>query len=217
MTAARRLLRGARSSVARGVLALAMCGGLVTLAWPAPRPELSDEQQRSLAAGEVIVRDALPPGASATARGGTAVALVRASPEQVWRVLVDYPGHVRYYPKVVAAEVVERDERRVVVRYRVGLGPFSFNFHMDKYPDPRHRRIEWHLADAYSHGLFRENSGYWQVDEAGRASLVTYAIAVRTVLPAFVTGGAERDSLVETIVAMRRVAEEGSGAAPRTP
>jgi ribosome-associated toxin RatA of RatAB toxin-antitoxin module len=217
MTAARRLLRGARSSVARGVFALAMCGGLVTLAWPASRLELSDEQQRSLAAGEVIVRDALPPGASATARGGTAVAVVRASPEQVWRVLVDYPGHVRYYPKVVAAEVVESDERRVVVRYRVGLGPFSFNFHMDKYPDPRRRRIEWQLAEAYSHGLFRENSGYWQVDEAGRASLVTYAIAVRTVLPAFVTGGAERDSLVETIVAMRKVVEEGSGAAPRTP
>src|SRR6266404_3824598 len=136
MTAAPGLLRGARSAVARGVLALALGGGLVTLAWPAPPPELSDERRR-LGAGEVIVRDALPPGASATARGGTAVALVRASSEQVWRVLVDYPGHVRYYPKVVAAEVVERDERRVIVRYRVGLGPFSFDFHMDKYPDPR--------------------------------------------------------------------------------
>jgi ribosome-associated toxin RatA of RatAB toxin-antitoxin module len=212
----RRIFRGARSATARGVLALAIYGGLVTLAWPAPPPELSDEQRR-LAAGEVIVRDALPPGASETARGGTAVAVVRASPEQVWRVLVDYPGHVRYYPKVVAAEVVESDERRAVVRYRVGLGPFSFNFHMDKYPDPRRRRIEWHLAAGRGPGRFRENSGYWQVDEAGRASLVTYAIAVRTVLPAFVTGGAERESLVETIVAMRKVVEEGSGAAPRTP
>ena len=216
MTAAPGLLRGARSAVARGVLALALSGGLVTLAWPAPPPELSDERRR-LGAGEVIVRDALPPGASATARGGTAVALVRASPEQVWRVLVDYPGHVRYYPKVVAAEVVERDERRVIVRYRVGLGPFSFDFHMDKYPDPRRRRIEWHLAEGLGHGLFRENSGYWQVDEDRRASLVTYAIAVRTVLPSFVTGGAERDSLVETIVAMRKVVEESSGAPPRTP
>jgi ribosome-associated toxin RatA of RatAB toxin-antitoxin module len=216
MTAAPGLLRGARSAVARGVLALALGGGLVTLAWPAPPPELSDERRR-LGAGEVIVREALPPGASATARGGTAVALVRASPEQVWRVLVDYPGHVRYYPKVVAAEVVESDERRVIVRYRVGLGPFSFDFHMDKYPDPRRRRIEWHLAEGRGHGLFRENSGYWQVDEDGRASLVTYAIAVRTVLPSFVTGGAERDSLVETIVAMRKVVEESSGAPPRTP
>jgi ribosome-associated toxin RatA of RatAB toxin-antitoxin module len=211
-----RALRGVRSATARGMLALAIYGGLVTLGWPAPPPELADEQRR-LAAGEVIVRDALPPGASETARGGTAVAVVRASPEQVWRVLVDYPGHVRYYPKVVAAEVVESDARRAVVRYRVGLGPFSFNFHMDKYPDPRRRRIEWHLADGRGHGLFRENSGYWQVDEAGRASLVTYAIAVRTVLPAFVTGGAERESLVQTIVAMRKVVEEGGGAAPRTP
>jgi hypothetical protein len=38
---------------------------------------------------------------------------------------------------------------------------------------------------------------------------------VRTVLPSFVTGGAERESLVETITAMRKLAEEGEGAVQR--
>ncbi len=200
----------------RALLALGfVTAGLVTMASPASPPDLSDDQQRRLAAGEVVVRDSLPPGASASARGGTALALVRASPEQVWRVLVDYPGHPRYYPRVVAAEVVQSDERRAVVRYQVGIGPFSFSFHMDKYPDPQRRRIEWHLADGHGHGLFRENSGYWQVDEAARAALVTYAIAVRTVLPVFLTGGAERESLVETMTAMRKLVEEGNGAARR--
>jgi ribosome-associated toxin RatA of RatAB toxin-antitoxin module len=139
--------------------------------------------------------------------------VVRASPEQVWRVLVDYPGHSRYYPRVVAAEVVESNERQVVVRYEVGIGPFAFNFHMNKYPDPRRRRIEWHLAEGRANGLFRENSGYWQVEAADRASLVTYAIAVRTMVPAFLTLGAERDSLTETITGMRKLAEEGEAAA----
>src|SRR5207249_566907 len=83
-----------------------------------------------------------------------------------WRVIVDYRGHPRYYPRVTAAEVVESDERHVVVRYQVTVHPFSFGFYMDKFPDPRRRRVEWHLADGRSHGLFRENSGYWQAGEA---------------------------------------------------
>jgi ribosome-associated toxin RatA of RatAB toxin-antitoxin module len=196
-------------AIVRSLLALAvLVGGFAGVASSASLRELSEDQQRRLNAGEVIVGDTLPPGASTFARGGTALALVRASPEQVWRVLIDYPGHTRYYPRVVAAEVVERDARRVVVRYQVGLGPFSFGFHMDKFPDARRRRIDWRLAEGHSHGLFRENSGYWQVDEAGTASLVTYAIAVRTVLPAFVTGGAEQESLTETITAMRKLAEQ---------
>jgi ribosome-associated toxin RatA of RatAB toxin-antitoxin module len=199
-----------RASLRSLLALLVVLGGLATDTSAAPPRGFSDDERRRLTAGEVIVQDTLPPGASETARGGTAFALVHASPDQVWGVLVDYPGHVRYYPRVVAAEVVARDERRVVVRYEVGIGPFSFSFHMDKFPDPQRRRIEWHLADGLGHGLFRENSGYWQVDEAERNSLVTYAIAVRTRLPAFVTRGSEQDSLVETITAMRKVVEGGS-------
>jgi ribosome-associated toxin RatA of RatAB toxin-antitoxin module len=214
MSAGRRARGGAPA--ARRLLALTLVAGALLMAAAPVPPGLTDDQRRRLAAGEVIVRDVMPPGASASARGGTALAVVRASPEQVWRILVDYPGHARYYPRVVAAELVQSDERRAVVRYEVAIGPFAFSFHMDKFPDPKRRRIEWHLAEGHGHGLFRENSGYWAVDEVDRASLVTYAIAVRTVLPGFVTGSSERDSLVETMTSMRKLAEE-SATAPRKP
>ena len=204
-----------RCLLALALLALALlAGGLVTEASSGSLRGLPEDLRNRLSAGEVIVADALPPGASESARGGTALALVRASPEQVWRVLVDYPGHTRYYPRVVAAEVVQRDARRVLVRYEVGIGLFSSTFHMDKFPDERRRRIDWHLAEGHSHGLFRENSGYWLVEAADTASLVTYAIAVRTVLPAFVTRGSERESLIETITAMRKLAEAEVRARP---
>jgi ribosome-associated toxin RatA of RatAB toxin-antitoxin module len=212
--------RGARHPVLRGLLALALLtSGLVAVAAPATPPSsLTDDERRRMAAGEVIVHDVMPPGASEAARGGTAFALVRATPEQVWRILVDYPGHYRYYPRVEAAEVVVSDERHAIVRYQVGIGPFSFSFYMDKYPDPGRRRIEWRLADGYSQGLFRENSGYWLVEDADRYSLVTYAIAVKTRLPTILTGGAERDSLVSTITALRSLAEEeNSKTSPRRP
>ena len=188
---------------------VALVRGLLGVASTPPIAAMSAELRRRLAAGEVVVTDQLPPGASKTAQGGTAVALLRASPDEVWSVIADYPGHTRYYPRVSEAEVVEADERRVVVRYRVSVGPVSFGFYMDKYPDAARRRVDWQLADGRPHGLFRENSGYWQVDatDAPDTSLVTYAIAVRTMLPGFVTDGAERGSLVDTITALRKLVE----------
>jgi len=188
---------------------IVLAAGLLAAPLMVPPAAMSEDVRRRLAAGDVVVTHELPPGASNTALGGTAVAIMRAAPEQVWRVIVDYRGHPRYYPRVTAAEVVESDERHVVVRYQVTVHPFSFGFYMDKFPDPRRRRVEWHLADGRSHGLFRENSGYWQVDEAAAvdASVVTYAIAVRTLLPAFLTGAAERASLTETVMALRKLVE----------
>ena len=169
---------------------------------------LSADQQRRLVAGEVVLLDTLPPGASASARGGTAVGLVRAAPDRVWPVLVDYRGHPRYYPRVVSAELVEADAQHAVVRYEVTVGPFSFAFHMIKFPDPVRRRIEWHLDATHPNNFFKENTGYWQVQPAEGGSLVTYAIAVRTVLPGFLTLGSERGSLVETIKRLRKLVED---------
>ena len=191
------------------VALVVLAGALLVAASTAPPARLSDDVRRRLTAGEVVVTDALPPGASPTARGGTAVAIVRAAPEPVWRVIVDYRGHPRYYPRVTEAEPVETSGDHVLVRYRVAVGPFSFGFYMDKFPDPRRRRVDWRLADGHAHGLFRENSGYWQVDAADVAdrSVVVYAIAVRTMLPTFVTGDAERESLTETVTALRKLVE----------
>ena len=195
--------RRARATFALFIVAF----GLAAASGAAPLG-LSADQQHRLAAGEVVVLDTLPPGASKSAGGGTAVALVRAAPERVWPVLVDYRGHPRYYPRVVSAEPVEADAQHALVRYEVGVGPFSFSFHMVKYPDAVRRRIDWHLDPSHSNNFFRENMGYWQVDPADGGSLVTYAIAVRTVLPGFATLGKERESLVDTIKKLRNLVED---------
>ena len=193
---------------AQGILAL------ISLAFGLPAASgeaslsLSADQQRRLVAGEVVVLDTLPPGASTSARGGTAIGLVRAAPDRVWPVLVDYRGHPRYYPRVVSAELVEANAQHVVVRYDVAVGPFSFTFHMIKFPDPVRRRIEWQLDPTHPNNFFKENTGYWQVQPAEGGSLVTYAIGVRTVLPGLLTLGSEQGSLVETIKRLRKLVEE---------
>jgi ribosome-associated toxin RatA of RatAB toxin-antitoxin module len=196
------------------VLALFLIvGALGSGALAAPPSSLSDDQQRRLWAGEVILVDTLPPGAGRSTQGGTAIAIVHAPPETVWRILVDYRGHSTIYPRVVGTEVLEADEHKALVRYVVGIGPFSFHVYMNKYLDATRRRVEWRLADEHPNGLFRESSGYWQVDPAEGASRLTYALAVRTILPAFATHRAQRDSLVETVLAVRKRAEDASRAA----
>ncbi len=203
MPSPERIRRRARVALAAVIVAT----GLSVVGASAAPPDLSAEQQQRLAAGQVVVLDTLPPTASESAGGGTAVGLVRAAPERVWAVLVDYRGHPRYYPRVISAEPIEVDARHALVRYEVGVGPFSFGFHMMKYPDPTRRHIDWHLDANHSNNFFRENSGYWQVDPAQPGSVVTYAIAVRTILPGFITFGAERRSLVDTIERLRKLVE----------
>jgi len=194
--------------VSVGLLGLAAAGSGSVPASPPPPLPLPADAERRLAAGEIIVLDVLPPGASAEAQGGTAVAVVRAPVEKVWSILVDYKGHPRYYPRLASAEVLESSNGRALVRYTAAVGFLSFTFYMDKTQDPVRRRIEWRLAPGRSNSLFRENSGYWQVDPHDGASIVAYGLAVRTILPGFLTRSSERGSLVDTITGLRRLAEQ---------
>ncbi len=68
----------------------------------------------------------------------------------------------------------------------------------------------WHLAHERQNELFRDKWGYWQVEPHRDGTMLTYAMATRTVLPAFLTRGAERNGLIETLKAVRKRAERGS-------
>lgn len=71
------------------------------------------------------------------------------------------------------------------------------------------RRLQWQLASGRSNQLFRQSWGYWQIEPHRDGALLTYAMAAQTVLPAFLTRGAEREGLVDTIKAVRDRAEHG--------
>lgn len=172
-------------------------------------PDLTAEQRHRLEQGEILLLDVLPPGDRvAVGQGGTAVALVRADREAIWRVLVDYPGHSGLYPGVVEADVLKAAGGHALVRYVVGVGPFSFGFHVDNYADHDHGRLAWRLARDRRNDLFRDSWGYWQLEPVRGGVVLTYAMAARTVLPAFLTRGAERDGLVETLRAVRDRAQQ---------
>jgi len=171
-------------------------------------PELSAEQRQRLGEHEIVLLDILPPGGQAgVGQGGTAVALVRANAADIWRVLVDYAGHSGLYPRVVDATVLEAGADHALVRYVVGVGPFSFAFYVDNFADRARGRLAWQLARGRRNDLFRDSWGYWEVQPVADGALLTYAMAARTMLPTFLTRGAERDGLVQTLQAVRNRAE----------
>src|SRR5581483_6741381 len=185
--------------------------GLVVSSPAANQPSLSAEQRRQLGNGEVVVLDVLPPGGDGrSSMGGTVVALIHAAPAHVWRVLVDYRHHSGLYPRVVDAEVLEVSARRTLVRYVLGVGPFALGFHVNNYPEEARGHLAWRLAHDHPNALFRDSWGYWQLDDDPRGTIVTYAMAARTALPAFLTRGADRDGLAATLRAVRARAEQAS-------
>jgi ribosome-associated toxin RatA of RatAB toxin-antitoxin module len=187
---------------------------LYAVAAAAPVP-LSMEQRGRLQRGDVVVLDVLPPGEASDVQGGTAVALVRAAPEIVWAVLLDFANHAGLYPRVTASRVLQSDPMHTLVRYVVSVGPLSFGFHVNNYPDPLHRRLVWQLAVDRRNDLFRKSWGYWQLDPDPGGVQLTYAMAASTVLPGFVTRSAERDGLLATVSAVRDRAEHRALSQPR--
>jgi hypothetical protein len=193
------------------VLCLLLSLTLITSSTALGVAPLSGEQQRRVDAGEIVLLDVLPSGGDTErSRGGTAIGLVRASPATVWGILVDYHRHSGLYPRVVGAKVLEADATRALVHYAVGVGPFSFGFHVNNFPEESRGRLVWRLAHDRPNDLFHDSWGYWQVEPHARGAIVTYAMAARTVLPAFMTRGAERDGLTEALRAVRARAENGT-------
>jgi ribosome-associated toxin RatA of RatAB toxin-antitoxin module len=175
---------------------------------PANSVSLSSDQRLRLDRGEVVLVDVLPRGGREPAdQGGTALARIQASPDAVWQVLTDYPGHRGLYPRIVSVDVLEADPRRALLRYTLGIGPFSFGFHVSTVLDPARWRISWQLDHGRANNLFRDTWGYWEIEPSGAGVVLTYAMAARTILPAFVTRGIEREGLVETVKAVRERAE----------
>jgi len=198
----------------RIVIGLALLGILVGPAEaPAETPGLSPGDLSRLSRGEILYREQLPTAEDAPAgNGGTAVAVLKADPEEVWRILMDFDHYAGLFPRLKGSEVVHRNGERALVRFHVAVGFFNFRFFVAHMVSQEGRELRWRLDRSRENDLFRDTWGYWRLDPLpdGRV-LVTYAMGSQTVLPAFMTRGSEQESVVKTVAALKARVEQSRG------
>lgn len=191
-----------RARLSAGLLAFVI---LLPLSSPAGAGlSLSSHDERLLRQGRILFKPAVPAGGTlSSAMGGTALALLDADTETVWRTLVDFPGHAQLFPRVKESQVMERRVDRTLVRYLVAVGPFSFRFFINNYADPAAHVLRWELDRGQENGLFQDHWGYWKVEPWHEGVLVIYAMGGRTTLPVFLTRGAGQEGTILTLKALK--------------
>ena len=172
---------------------------------PAAPPALSPSDLTRLHRGEIVFKDQfLPAEGAPVGNGGTAVALLQADPEEVWRILTNFAHYAGLFPHLTESEIMDQAGARTLVRFRIAMGPFDFCFFVTHVVSWDDRQIRWRLDRSQTNDLFRDTWGYWQLDPVpGRRVLVTYAMGSRTVLPSFLTRDSERKSVVKAVAALK--------------
>lgn len=113
-------------AIERSVPPILRCAVLVLLLATPARAEaisgpdgspLTDAQRASVESGEILVH--LADVAGSAVKKATAVAVIDASPEQVFHVLTDYEAFPEFMPYCRAVNVEERDGDHARVRYEL--------------------------------------------------------------------------------------------------
>lgn len=172
---------------------------------PAAAPALSPNDLDRLSRGEILFKDQLPSaGGAPTGNGGTAMVVLQADPEEVWRILTDFSHYAGLFPRLKESEVMTQEGAYALIRFRVAVGLFSFRFAVAHFVSREERQIRWRLDRGQANDLFLDTWGYWRLDPLpGGRVLVTYAMGSQTVLPAFLTRGSEQESVVKTVAALK--------------
>jgi uncharacterized protein YndB with AHSA1/START domain len=170
----------------RRVLPVAVIAALalvVGLAWaPAtgtPPPELSADEAKRLAAGEVVYRDGAPPrdGVPVSgARGAVSFVRVPTGPDPVWAILTEPRRYPEVFPGLRVVEVLEESADGWVVRNEGKFGPFAFRYHMRYRLQPADRILAWRLDKTRDNDAWEDNWGFWQLVPEDGATLVVYAM-----------------------------------------
>jgi len=144
--------------------------------------ELTRDELRRLEKGELVVRPTNERRGELRLVGGTAFQVVSASPDVVWRALLDTPYYRRMLPELVDAEVVRETPRGAgltrVVSLKHGRGPAVTSYFLSMQIDPKKRDIAFRLDDSRPHDI-RAAWGFYTVRPhgAGKTLLVFGVLA----------------------------------------
>ena len=143
---------------------------------------LDEHEKKLVTKGEIIVREINAPGK----RGRTfeAVCLVKASRNNVLKVLKDYKKYPEFMPNVTRIEIVEQRGNDAVLNYTLTLPLGNIKKYRlkisERAPGNQFSTIEWQLQkwpELKMEETITDTAGYWRIEEKSENdSLVLYHV-----------------------------------------
>src|SRR5690606_18397049 len=170
-----------RSSIALAALAL-----LASIAWLGTPParaagelsELTSEQRRALAEGELVVRPKTESRGRLRLIGGTSFLLVDAPVDQVWRAVNDTVRFHKMLPQAKSTEVLSRDDASGRIRIRHEQGPARIEYVLDLRYLEKTRVLMFQLNERFPSSL-EAGWGFIRLSpQRGDKTLITFGAMV---------------------------------------
>ena len=182
---------------------------------------LNEHEKKVISKGEIIVREINAAGKKS--RTFEAIGLIKASRENVVRVLTDYKKYPEFMPNVTRIEIVEQTGNEAVLNYTLTLP-------LGKIKKYRLRISERTLADKTSilewkmqkwpelkmEETISDTTGYWHIEEKGEnISLVLYHVYTDPgpipLSMGWIVNVLSKNSVPEVLLQTKRRAEKLSG------
>ncbi len=154
--------------------------GPVAVEPPLP-PLFAPAERAGLRAGQAIHRHGREDGGRVA---GCSAVVARATPEAVWRHILDFDAYVTFLPYVTASRTIERTDAPTGSRIVVGLELTTLgivtHYRMEHQPHPEAGWCAWTLVPERGNP-FRGATGSWQVlpfEEDPERTLLVYQAEV---------------------------------------
>lgn len=177
--------------------------------------ELTGEEWGRLRAGELVQRPTTRVRGGVELMGGSSWQVIDASPDVVWRALLDTPHYPRMMPQVLEAKLVQSAEDRRTVFMRQGSeGLFEARYYLDVKVDAARRGLSFSVDGRRPHEVVEAVWGFYSVVPYAEGKKTLLAYSVMADIRGGLLGSVMRDSMHEWMLRtpwMIKRFVEGSG------
>jgi coenzyme Q-binding protein COQ10 len=177
--------------------------------------KLSASELNRVKKGEIILRSST---ASDTSSGaGYAVGLVNATPEKIWKTILDYDKYALFMPRVTHCKRTLRQGNRIDSDFVLDMGIANVRYSIIHTLRSSKNRLTWVLDKTKEADYVTKTTGYWQLEEISPGvTLVEYNVEIDIDIPFIggLLGGLVKkltnDDLPNVIGTMKKRIESGN-------
>jgi hypothetical protein len=118
----------------------------------------------------------------------TSVQEIKAPPEVVWKLLLDFPRYPKFVGGIASCEPYKKHRtltggKMIWARYTAAVGPFKLRYYLEHQYEPLQHCMVWTLDYSRRSDIF-DSVGYWYIEQRPTGSRVYYT--QDTLLPSWI-------------------------------